>query len=259
MHFSLHLRQAIAAFALAALGPLAGARAQAQAAPFATNYAGPRFPGGPDSLRALLGRVQRQASPALHGEIFVLLELNKAGQPAKSSYLRPATKADLALARTKEVQELTQKLLGQLPPWQLTPSILPADNRETPKVVLPLTFGPTTAPTPLLYSDEKPVFPLPVDARAPLTTPAYLPFLQSRFRYPAEDLRGRVQGTVYAYFEVSETGAVEQRRIVGSLSPTIDAELLRVLAALPNATTPPRQQGQPVRVAYVVPIELRII
>lgn len=77
-------------------------------------------------------------------------------------------------------------------------------------------------------------------------------------RYPAKDLRNQVQGVVYAYFEVSETGAVEQRRIVGTVSPTFDAEVLRVLQTLPDARTPPRQAGYPVRVAYVLPLNFRI-
>lgn len=83
-------------------------------------------------------------------------------------------------------------------------------------------------------------------------------FLQRQFRYPAIDLRNQVQGTVCGYFEVSETGAVRNRRVVGSLSPTIDAELQRVLDTLSNTLAPPRQQGRPVRVAYVVPVNLRI-
>jgi cobalamin biosynthesis Mg chelatase CobN len=47
--------------------------------------------------------------------------------------------------------------------------------------------------------------------------------------------------------------------VVGSLSSSIDAELRRALNALPNALAPPRHQGRPVRVAYVVPINLRIM
>lgn len=78
-------------------------------------------------------------------------------------------------------------------------------------------------------------------------------------RYPAEDIRQRRQGVVYAYLEVSETGAVEQRRSVGSVSPTLDAEVLRVLATLPNALTPPRLHGQPGRAGYVLPFTFKVL
>jgi TonB family protein len=68
-------------------------------------------------------------------------------------------------------------------------------------------------------------------------------------RYPVEALRNQVQGNVYAYVEASETGTVEQQRIAGSGSPTLDAEALHVLQTLPNAVAPPRYQSRPVRVA----------
>jgi len=221
----------------------------------------PHFVGGPDSLRALLGRVQRQASPALKGQVFLVLELNKNGAPAKTSLLRPTAATDLALANTEEIRTISDKLGSQLTPWQLDPAVVSSADKYALTVILPLTFGPAAEPRLLLYSDEKPVFPLPTGFKPYRSNPASYTlrdFLQRQFRYPAIDLRNQVEGTVYAYFEVSETGAVENRRVVGSLSPTIDAEVLRTLNTIPNATTPPRQQGRPVRVAYVVPVNLRI-
>lgn len=116
-------------------------------------------------------------------------------------------------------------------------------------------------PAPLLYSDENPVFPLPAATgpRRALPWVYVTSFLSRQVRYPAEDIRSGRQGKVYAYFEVSETGAVEQRSIVGNVSPSLDAEVLRVLQTLPNATTPPRQAGKPVRVAYVLPLNFAVL
>lgn len=246
------LRQAATRLLLPAL-LLTGSVAVAQKA----SPVEPHFVGGPDSLRALLSRAQRQANPALRGQLFLKLSLNKQGTPERITYLTPTETADRALARNKEAQVVVTKLLSQLPPWQLDPANL--DSKVATTVILPVTFGPVAGPSPLLYSDEKPIFPVSTDARAPRDSSPYLVFVQRQFRYPAEDLRNRMQGTAYGYFEVSETGAVENRRVIGSLSPTTDAELLRVLQTLPNATTPPRQQGRPVRVAYVVPINLSIM
>ena len=231
---------------------LAGPTAWAQETPAGE----PRFVSGPDSLRALLSRVQQQAKPELRGQLFLKLDLNKDGVPSKASYIVFDSAPARALARDKDAQASAQKLLSQLPPWQLDPD--PA-NKVAPTVILPLTFGPVGAP-PLLYSDEKPVFPFATNPRVPRgAANAAIDYIQRNFRYPAQDLRNGVQGTVYLYYEVSETGAIEQRRVVGSLSYSIDAEALRVLQTLPNATTPPRHQGRPVRVAYVAPINLRIM
>ncbi len=223
--------------------------------PALTAYTGPRYPGGPDSLQAVLARQLRPASPALVGQVLLHLELDKAGAVQKAYLLTPprATPA-AALAYNKEVQTLARQLSQQLGPWQPGPGAPDQYKATLNTLALPLTFGPAPAAPALLYSDENPTFPAGRgDQHSGVTG-----FLQKQIRYPVEDLRNQVQGIVYAYFEVSETGVVEQRRIVGTVSPTLDAEVLRVLQTLPDARTPPRLAGRPVRVAYVLPLNFRI-
>ncbi len=230
--------------------------AQTTPAPMGLNpYTGPRFSGGPDSLQAVLRRAVGSAGSALTGQLFVRLELNKNGQPARCYVLTPPDRAGAALARSKEAKAVIQQLPSQLCTWQ--PGTSSINSQSDASIILPLYFGPPPAPTPLAYSDENPAF---VSIVAKKNSPPLnvVNLIQRQFRYPAEDLRNRVQGTAYGYYEVSETGAVENRRIISGLSPTVDAELLHALNTLPDALTPPRQQGRPVRVAYVVPINLRI-
>lgn len=240
---------------------LTGSAALAQNTPSTTAqpglnpYAGPRFSGGPDSLRAALRRALRPASQATTGQLFVRLELDKAGKLRNYYLLTPPDRASMVLARSQEAKTILQQLPTQLGTWQLGTSTASAQPGDA--IVLPLDFGLLPTPLPLLYSDENPAF-FSLVAKKNAPPVSALDFIQRQFRYPAEDLRNGVQGTVYAYFEVSETGAVERRRLASSLSPSIDAELLRALNTLPNALTPPRQQGRPVRVAYVVPINLRM-
>lgn len=236
---------------------LAQAPAPTATAPAGLNaYTGPRFPGGPDSLRATLRRAAAMAGPALKGQLFVRLELSQSGQPTRCTLLPPADQAATELARRKEVLALVQQLPAKLGQWQVGSG---ADRTQPGNViVLPLDFSPQATPAPLPYSDDNPAFISLTDKNTASLQRA-VNFLQRQFRYPAEDLRNQVQGTVYGYFEVSETGAVENRRVVGSLTPSIDAELRRVLNSLPTALTPPRQQGRLVRVAYVLPVSLRIL
>lgn len=255
----------LAAGGLLLLGPIA---AQAQTTPLTmqllgseatdARYDGPQFAGGPDSLRALVERTIRQASPTLTEPQFVRLELTASGQLAELYYLTPATKIAQKQARSSEAQALAQLLASRLAIWHLPAKTdSPASGSKTASFTIPLALGSAPKTMPLLYCDEHPVFPLPA-GRSARNTPNAMSFVMMQVRYPVEDLRNRVQGKVYAYFEVSETGAVEQRRIAGSVSPTLDAETLRVLQTLPNALTPPRYQGRPVRVAYVLPIDFSI-
>ncbi len=240
---------------LTAPAALAQGPATAIVAPTGPNaYTGPRFPGGPDSLRATLRRAAGAAGPEARGQLFVRLELNKNGQPARCYVLTPPDRAGIALARSQEVKAVIEQLPARLGTWQLgtRPNGQPDDS-----IVLPLWFGLQPTPTPLAYSNENPVF-FSLAAKKNAAPASALNFIQRQFRYPPEDLRTHVQGTAYGYYEVSETGTVENRRIISSLSYTIDAELLRALNTLPDAITPPRQQGRPVRVAYVLPVNLKI-
>jgi protein TonB len=68
--------------ALLAVGLLAppALRAQTTVTSLA-DYAGPRYPGGPDSLRALVFRSTRQAGAAPAGHALVLFELMPGGKP----------------------------------------------------------------------------------------------------------------------------------------------------------------------------------
>jgi protein TonB len=230
--------------------------------PANTSYAGPRYPGGPDSLRAAVRRYLRPASPDLAGQLFLHLELDSLGRSQRAYFLAPpAGSPAIALYTNPEAQNLAQRLVQLLLPWQLPASPAGQSGGPAPSVTVPLDFGPAPPATALAYSDENPTFavaPLPVQGRSKGVVPSnFQEFLGRQLRYPAEDLRRGRQGTVFAYFEVSERGTVEQRRIVGTVSPTLDAEVLRVLQTLPSALTPPRHQGRPVRVFYVMPLSFR--
>lgn len=219
------------------------------------SYPGPHYPGGPDSLRAQLARLLRPANPAWVGNVFVRLRVDATGAVQQAGYLVPPPGTPAAtLVRNADVRALITQVVRQLPRWQPAPAA-PGQRPQSSTFVLQLPFGRPT-PAPLPYSLEEPVFELPGVPRKNGAAPTVLALLQRRFRYPAEDLRDSRQGEVVGYYEVSETGAVENQQVVGSLSPTIDAELLQALRTLPPAAVPPRQQGRAVRVGYVVALSL---
>ena len=61
---------------------------------------------------------------------------------------------------------------------------------------------------------------------------------------------------VYAGFKVTESGAIAHPEILGSVGRSLEAEVLRILAALPAATAPAQLRGHPVR--YVLPLKFII-
>lgn len=202
-------------------------------------------------MRATIGRALRTANPAWVGQVAVQLQLGADGALQKIRFLPPPPGTPAAkLARNAEVRDFTTRVASRLLHWQQSPGTIRLSSWQYDMEELVLPFG-STAPAPLAYSEQEPVFTVPGESNKTLGGVAS--YVHRALRYPAEDLRARREGIVYAYFKVSETGASEHPQIVGSVSSTLDAEVLRALKQLPAARTPPRQQGRPVRVYYVLP------
>jgi len=189
------------------------------------------------------------------GKVAVQLQLGADGDLQKIRFLPPSPGTPAAkLAHNDEVQDLTMRMANRLLHWQQSPGTIRLSSWEYDTKELVLPFG-STEPAPLAYSEQEPVFTVPGESNKTLS--GLTNYVRRAVRYPAEDLRARREGVVYAYFEVSETGAIEHPQIVGSVSSTLDAEVLRVIKQVPAARTPPRQQGRPVRVYYVLPFTFR--
>lgn len=242
-------------------------------------YTGPRFPGGPDSLRALIGRSTRLAMPmpAPAGRMMVQFELKPDGRPYNFSMVRPPDPLQKPLVEATATA--LNYLEAHMPAWQPAAPDPDADPaNQVPKLGLALSFESSATARAYEYADLNPVFATMgtvLQSRHSryfdriLADPAQLAQFQSSPRglvtmiqllvmYPPEALRGSQQGTVYGYFEVAENGAIEHPEILGTAGRALDAEVLRAMSKLPAATTPAQLQGRPTRVSYIVPINFRI-
>ena len=264
--------------ALLAFGVLAAPtlRAQTSTVSSLADYAGPRYPGGPDSLRALVGRSIRQAVPAPSGRMLVQFELMPDGRPTRYTLLRPPAPLNKPLveATAKALDYLEAHMLA----WQPAPPDPDATTKEAPKVNLVIDFSTPPEAQAYPYTEQNPVFAtllqqLPERQQRYLGTTLTDPIKRVRFQssirglcffaqmqvhYPVDALRSRQQGTVYSAFEISETGAIQHPEILGTAGRYLDAEVLRVLATLPAATAPAQLHGQPVRIRCVLPLNFRI-
>lgn len=258
----------------AALLLAAGLLRAQPAAPTTPNvYDGPRFPGGPDSLRALVLRSIRQTTSNITGLLVVKFELKDGRTP--QNFELPAQPPPVNPAPLAAAVPALSYLQAKMPDWL---PALPNPNGkrndkpgENPKVYLALPFG-ATAPA-YYFPDVMPEFPglsklVPSQIRRNFVRwtdekkvglgQKLSTFLQVQMRYPTQAQRNDEQGTVVAYFEVSETGAVENRQIVGTASPSLDAEVLRILQLLPAAAKPAQVAGRPVRLYFAAPCTFKI-
>jgi TonB family protein len=71
--------------------------------------------------------------------------------------------------------------------------------------------------------------------------------------YPAKAVENSITGCVFVEFFVERDGSVSNVKIIGSVDPTLDAEVLRVVNSSPN-WTPGKMDGHPVRMSYTIPI-----
>jgi protein TonB len=77
--------------------------------------------------------------------------------------------------------------------------------------------------------------------------------IQRAARYPASAMRSNVEGRVFVSFVVEPSGLVSTVRVVKGLGSGLDEETIRAVNTLPRFH-PGTQNGQAVRVAYLIPI-----
>lgn len=82
-------------------------------------------------------------------------------------------------------------------------------------------------------------------------------YLMTNVKYPVDAQKSKTEGRVLVMFIVDREGNVTEPEILKSVSPSLDAEALRVVNAMPK-WTPGKQKGKPVRVKYTLPIAFQL-
>ncbi|OGX83666.1 energy transducer TonB [Hymenobacter glacialis] len=250
--------------------------AQAQAPTSATTYSGPRYPGGPDSLRALVYRSTRITTPAPAGKMLVQFELQPDGKAFNFTMVRPPDPMNKALVdATAAARNYVE---ANMLAWQLDKPGTTGASIKAPKISLAMEFTTLPAAQAYYYADHEPVFKDATEAlRATFSKFRVSPndsvqqhlfaspsrilaeHIQSKVKYPPNALRSGQQGQVYVYFEVAENGAIDNPQVVGTAGKYLDDEVLKVVKNLSAASAPAQLRGQPVRVYYTLPINFKIV
>jgi protein TonB len=75
--------------------------------------------------------------------------------------------------------------------------------------------------------------------------------------YPAAAAEEGVSGKVTVQFIVEKDGSITNVHVVRGKHPALDAEAKRVVSKMPK-WTPGRNNGQPVRVTYNLPVNFQL-
>ena len=83
--------------------------------------------------------------------------------------------------------------------------------------------------------------------------PAMIEFLQTNIQYPKDAIKQKVEGRVMVMFVVETDGALSNVRVARNVFPSLDAEAVRVVKAMPK-WKPGKEKGKAVRVNYTLPV-----
>ena len=86
---------------------------------------------------------------------------------------------------------------------------------------------------------------------------AMIEFLQTNMKYPEDAAKQKVEGRVMVQFVVETDGSVSDVHVAKQVFPSLDAEAIRVVQAMPK-WTPGMDKGRVVRVKYNLPIVFRM-
>lgn len=87
---------------------------------------------------------------------------------------------------------------------------------------------------------------------------AFMQDVGSNIRYPAQDQRANIQGQVIVSFAIDEKGQLKDLKVLKSLSPTLDAEAVRVIELLAPKLVPALLDGKPYQSIMSIPVTFRI-
>ena len=82
-------------------------------------------------------------------------------------------------------------------------------------------------------------------------------FLKATITYPEKEWEDGIQGRVYVQFVVATDGAIRNIVLKRGVSPGLDSEALRAVAAMPR-WSPGMLDGRPVRVRFTLPVDFSL-
>ena len=82
-------------------------------------------------------------------------------------------------------------------------------------------------------------------------------FIRTNVKYSKKDRKEKREGRVMAQFTVTSIGKIEDIQILRGVSPTIDAEVIRVINLMPD-WIPATQKGKPVNVKFNLPFNFKL-
>lgn len=179
----------------------------------------------------------------------LLLAAVAVNSPAVASALSAASEATLTQAETAKTAKTapSKATARQTPEKQVKIS-----GKTAAKKATPASAGKITE-----KSDE-PQTAVAVMPEYPGGINELMKYLAMNIRYPEAAIKANAQGRVVVKFVVKADGSVADPEIIRGQTPELDAEALRVVAAMPAWTPGKNEKGEPVSCYFTVPINFNL-
>lgn len=132
------------------------------------------------------------------------------------------------------------------------------------KAAPPASSATSTTPGVFKVVEEMPRFPgceeiaeLNVEARSNCAAKKMLEFVYDNIRYPAQAREAKIEGTVVISFIIETDGRITEPKIARDIGGGCGDEALRVVNLMPR-WIPGKQQGQPVRTQFNLPVRYKL-
>ena len=210
------------------------------------SYNVPEFPGGEEAQRKFLAENLRYPQEArekgIEGKVIVKFTLSdETGEiqnPRVVRSVHPALDAEAL------------RLVKAMPRWTVAKD--PDKGKlKSVEIEMPIEFKLDGQPLSKVYDkvNELPQFPG--------GNHALFQFIKDNQRYPQIAKENGIQGRVILQFVVDETGKVSDPKVLRSVDPSLDAEAIRIVKAMPR-WTPGMQDGKAVAVRYTLPVNFSL-
>lgn len=120
-----------------------------------------------------------------------------------------------------------------------------------------LTFKKNTGSTDGGGKAESPVLAVEKFPEFPGGSRAMMHWLGVNIVYPADAIASQTEGRVVVKFVVGKDGRIKDPEVIKSVSPSLDAEAVRVLLAMPE-WTPGLIDGKPVDCYFTIPVAFKL-
>ena len=82
-------------------------------------------------------------------------------------------------------------------------------------------------------------------------------YLSKAIKYPVIAQENGIQGRVVCSFVVNRDGSIVDIQVMRGVDPSLDKEAIRVISEMPK-WKPGEQRGKPVRVRFILPVQVRL-